>query len=176
MDFKSKYIKYKLRYLRLKQIAGSPYKIITVETKDFLDGWSELKQYGQQNCGIFINDTDDDQKQKLIKCGSSNMDILLKLKRADPEQTIFPKIHKVYKYDTNHYVEMDRLDGDLTSLLFEKIPQKILQTMDTISKDEMYKLFNNLIPKILKNEINFYPQILSEDDHILNDHEGEDQN
>ena len=166
MDFYNKYIKYKTKYLNLKQLDGNlkqlggnlkqlggAYTVENYRNNSFLNGYSKKINSGQHNCGIYISS---DEKY-IIKCERSINESLhgplQQINDTYPAYKIFPEIYQFYKFEDNFYCKMDKLDGDVTQLLCERLPQLILDTLpDTFNltqsdKEMYYKLFQHCIPK-----------------------------
>lgn len=113
--------------------------------------WYIINNNGQQNCGIFLHET---KKDILMKCGAQEYiyNMVLKINNKN----LFPKYHQFFKYNNNNndkdsiqpllgkngiqnYVIMDKLDGDITSILYDMIPRYVLKN---IFNDENNKINN----------------------------------
>lgn len=136
-DFKYKYNKYKKKYLNL--LGG--FNVIKFNDESFMNNWIKQHNFGQFNCGIFFIKDDND---KIVKCEDYNNSSIIQ-KLLDNNIFIFPKIYEIIEYNKKYYTIMEKLDGDLTSFLFNYIPNKILNDMN-LDKD-YYKIFYEKIPK-----------------------------
>lgn len=168
MNYYQKYLKYQKKYQNL--IGGTFGEVINIPTlesvKDntFLNNYREIPNSGQKNCGIFISDI---YKDKLIKCGSylHTIEPVLKLQQSHPKYynlNIFPKLYQYYKYQDKNYIEMERLDGDTTELLYEILPRKILDNMP-ISKEEqdnIYDFYFLFVPNTMNSKIPYYDDLI----------------
>ena len=142
----SYYKKYKKYVEKIAQIGGH-IPLIEELDENFLDGWRKITNYGQQNCGIFMNDIYID---KLIKCGKSYDYSKLDELNSQP-LLIFPKIHTVHIFNSNHYIKMDKLDGDLTQLIFETL---LRESISELALDPIYyDIFHLKIPKTMNSRI-----------------------
>ena len=110
-------------------------------------GWNKVDEEsnkGQQNCGIFINQT----SSLFIKCASSYQEEKYNfIKIINAKKKLFPTIYDYYKYENNHYIVMEKLDGDIADYFFEFIPKQILNNMKLKKeeKDNIYELFKSII-------------------------------
>ena len=156
MDHNLKYLKYKSKYLNLKhkkQHGGMT--VIDREDDSFLSEYSSVKNSGQKNCGIFLNNNKD--IKKIIKCENPDttfFNLIENIKKKYPNYTILPEIYNIYKYNDKHYIEMEKFNGDVTQLLFEILPKEILKTRD-LSEDNkklFYDIFFSMIPKTVSLE------------------------
>ncbi len=172
MDYKSKYLKYKNKYLQLKklikynQIGG--FDTIISDNSDFLQDFTQVQQFGQMNCGIYISE----DNTKIMKCSNSETCIsedkaikLESIKTHYPTYKIFPDIYNCYLYNRKSYIIMEKFDGDITKLLFELLPINILEKMVSdgiISPEHMqkyYELFHLLFPKTSETGTFNYTQV-----------------
>lgn len=175
MAYYNKYIKYKTKYYILKNLIGGG------DVDEFLSGYNEIPNSGQQNCGIFVSDI---EQNFIIKCEEGNH-----LERKEfigakklQELNIFPKIESSIYDDENDktYIKMERLDGDLTQLLYEVTPKQILDDMDISpeEKEDIYNFFQLMIPKTFGGriyinsfsdiELNIYNGSQQIDDELIN--------
>ncbi len=178
MDYKNKYLKYKERYLKLKNMLDKKNKFkqlggfepIEHSDNSFLNGYKQIVQYGQNNCGIF----ESKDKTKIIKCEKYQPSPIIistvkSIKEEYPEFKIFPEIYNIHRFEGKIYIEMEKFDGDLTQLLYEILPKYILENMvkeDKITQDKInkyYELFQMMITKT-NNEL---PQIYCDNPIIL---------
>lgn len=118
-----KYLKYKKKYIKLKnQIAG--------EITD-LEGWTNLKNPGFLNCGIFIND---EHPSELIKCTNSlQKNIIRNVNNINSIFNLFPRIidtgEFIYEGRMRGFVKMNRLNGNINDLLYTLVPNHVIDTM-----------------------------------------------
>jgi len=135
-----KYIYSKLKYNSLK---GGRY--------------IQQSNYGQQNCGIFIGY--EEHAERLIKCTLPYHEII-NIVRENPQifSNVFPHIYNYYELGSKWYLEMDKLDGDLTNLIFKVFKKESID--ETIDESEHskrvyleYFLDEFLIPKIKKRDL-----------------------
>lgn len=122
INYEKKYIKYKNKYLQLKQLGGNFILNLTE--------WVSVANNGQHNCGIFVSDK---YSKYLLKCENNKREIDISIINA---LNVFPKIiNKTYIESTNKtYITMKKLDGDYTSIFFKLIPKNILNGMDLSEK------------------------------------------
>ena len=112
-------------------------KIINLTGGFKLDGsvWIPVFNRGQHNCGVWEHAID---KNKFLKCVNNKSDpIQIKLDVAG--LNVFPKIYGYHRYDGKTYIEYEKLDGDITSIFFELIPTRVLESMG-LSEDISNKL------------------------------------
>jgi len=141
MSFYKKYLKYKNKYLKLKNQTGGNYKLN-------LEEWQEIENSGQKNSGIFISNI---YPKYLLKCGTTR-------KKAFYVNTINSKIQLFPKIIDNTKIEnkivcttMQKLDGDITNLFFNIFPKIILGNMlkkgiiNEEQKDNLFKIFEGKI-------------------------------
>ena len=114
--FYLKYLKYKQKYIKLKQVGG--------DLCDFND-WEEIINNGHQNCGIFIHKRD---SSLIMKCGSKmnkNVNII------NSQASIFPKEYsECTDKKGRKYLIMERFDNDITHIYFNLLPIKVLKAMN----------------------------------------------
>ena len=108
-------------------------------------GFKKINNYGQFNCGIFIT------KDKLIKCDAYNRnrsdlfdELNIKLENSGM-RNIFPKVYDVKILNGTAFTEMQKLDGDLTNLMFEIIPQNILK--NNVNREKIYNIYQYKLPQ-----------------------------
>ena len=129
-----KYIYSKLKYNSLK---GGRY--------------IQQSNYGQQNCGIFIGY--EEHQGRLIKCTLTHHKIIDTVKQNQQIfSNVFPDIYNYYESEGKWYLEMEKLDGDLTKLIFKILMKKSID--ESIDESEHskrvsleYFLDKFLIPK-----------------------------
>jgi hypothetical protein len=159
--YKRKYLKYKSKYLNAKyNQKGGSLKIKKHTDKSFINDWTKIQQSGQQNCGIFISDK---YPQRLMKCGGSvNHEVHeLNEKLIKEGIKVFPHIYEEHEFDNKKYVVMDRLDGDLTEILYEKLPVNIIDEMkiDEDIKNDMKWIYKNMMPSTMNSSLKATIQI-----------------
>lgn len=132
-------------------------------TDKFL-GWIPIKNCGQHNCGIYINDK---EPNGIIKCGKGKYPkIFESVNIINTKEHLFPTIFGSFEIDDKYYIKMERLCGDITNFFFDLIPTMILNKMniDPIIKTNMLELFkfkslgisNNNMQSIYINSIGLY--------------------
>jgi hypothetical protein len=121
------------RYSRRRQIGGDdwfPYDP---------SGWVKVPNSGQQNCGIFLNES---YPSSIIKCESSYVKPSIDF-AFDLQATIllFPKYIeiKVSPDGRNLFTFMDKLEGDLTKLIQIKLDQSLIDFLESKSLEEDVK-------------------------------------
>ena len=149
MNYQNKYSKYKEKYIKLKNIQQLGGTMVT------LTDWIEIPNNGQNNCGIYIHRTD---PSLIMKCGaklSDNVSII------NTQASIFPKEYDEFIHKGEHYLVMERLDGDITSIYFNLIPLRILNSMDidSITKEHIKIIFDIKTPATMKPIIPFDVQV-----------------
>jgi len=160
MSYQAKYLKYKNKYLQLKnQIGGYTLK---------LEEWNKIENSGQHNCGIFLSDK---YPKYILKCDSDNkLDIIIEINN---KIQLFPKIINSTKkikdsdvskgigmefsgleYFTNQhsetYITMQKLDGDITNIYFNLFPRIVLKNMidrGLINKKQEETIFDLFVGK-----------------------------
>jgi hypothetical protein len=161
MDYYQKYFKYKQKYLDLKG--------------GVMRDWIQINNSGQQNCGIFINNS---RPNEIMKCeyGDKRYNIYLEKLHHRSVIDVFPKIIKTeYKKNENKtYTIMDKLDGDLTQLFCEVIPKLIINkiTSDKDMQKNILSLFSYKVRQSWNDDgANFY---YLENDQLQNIIDGKD--
>ena len=192
MDYKTKYIKYKKKYLHLKKIQIGAASITLSQPKNSNIDFNTLIQnleknnnfsvmnrssqnLGQQNCGIFSHE------KYIIKCTSQKLageEIMRQISNNPNLVTIYSWndgiIYKSYKGNT--FYIMEKLDGDLTSLILQKIYRKkfnnlndyqiffdqLEKTMGGTKKSQKGESLLNSIKEFLRSEngLQFFKQLL----------------
>jgi hypothetical protein len=147
MNYKDLYRKHKLEYLLLKSLEQKGgYINHKYDDLKFLDNWDEIKNSGQQNCGIFINKN---KPKKIIKCTKSShkLDDADKINK-ESKTNIFPEIYQIYTIDKNQYIEMEKFDGDVTDLLLHKSINIILKqiNINDQQRSDIKFLYNAMTP------------------------------
>jgi hypothetical protein len=116
--YQKKYLKYKNKYIELKNQIGGHYTLK-------LDEWEQIENSGQQNCGIFISSV---YPTLILKCGTNSY-IISMANEINQIMQLFPKIIDNTYIDPNNYTTMQKLDGDITSIFFNLFPKHILEKM-----------------------------------------------
>lgn len=161
MNYKEKYYKYKKKYLHLKRLQKGGSFIIETDNTNFLEGYNEINNSGQHNCGIYISL----DNKKIIKCKCDPNEKLDFIIEKYPDYKIFPKVFNYYLYkkddEKTFYCKMEKFEGDVTELLYELLPQQILnkmveeQIITENDKNNYYNIFFLLIPKTIgKKQLN----------------------
>jgi hypothetical protein len=152
---KQKYIK----YLK-KNIFGGELDESKVCEDNHINSFTEIQTDGGQNCGIYEKD------EELIKCENRNegqfinkanfiaiTNKLIEIKNTN-KKGLLPIIHsyciKEINGITNYYTKMQKLDGDITDLLFKKLPELIINTKYIEYKQEFNIIINNILNPILQ--------------------------
>ena len=121
--------------------------------------WTPVYNNGQHNCGIWKNVTGD----KFLKCIRNNKkqeeikSLVAGLKVEG--LNVFPKVYREHQYNDNIYIEYEKLDGDITSIFFELIPQRVLNSMKLTEdiSEKLMKLHKIKTPIInQENQIEIY--------------------
>lgn len=158
----NKYIeRYEIQSARKEIIKKAAFKegiknIQVIENINPLDSsnWIPISvNKGQQNCGIYIHKTD---PTRLLKCEYSSgvppSFIFSQYINSKLGKNIFPKIYTIYNKDNNSFIEMERLDGDLSDILFKIVPKKVAIKMkregiiDDSQVDNLLFIFNKKVP------------------------------
>ena len=121
---------------------------------EFLKGFTRIPNSGQHNDGIFIKD------DELIKCTRFDArKINNSVNEINSGEAIFPIIYDTYYDELSEktFTKMLKLDGDITSLFYEYIPNEVLNEMGLLSlKEDIMKIFNAKVPKTMgKNLIKY---------------------
>jgi len=152
MEFKNnkyqpKYVKYKYKYLKLKN--KKKYMLGGVlEIK--MEEWNKQSDKGQQNCGIFLSEK---YPNYIMKCntGKRNLEKIYLVNTINSKKHLFPRIIINNSIGDNNYTVMERMDGDLTDLLFKVFPNMVLTKM--IEEKEISEEIAKLIVHILNLKI-----------------------
>jgi len=144
-----KYLKYKKKYLLLKNQIGGDLIIENVEDCDFLDEYDKVIQHGLFNCGIYINSR---EPTKIIKCITGkirSLKLYNKINEINSVKKIFPIYYNI-KYcerEDKTLITMEKLDGDLTFYLYKVLIPNIISRFD----DSSYKNEKNLVKFMADN-------------------------
>ena len=144
MDYKSKYLKYKNKYLNLQKLYGG-----TIENTEanIINGYTELSNKGTQNCGVYINYKD---PNKILLCNykklSNEQHTFLNLNNNSALK-IYPRFYQLYhSTDTNKYFYLwEKMDGDLRDFFLKHIPARILKKHKPNVTEEQIKIFTDFI-------------------------------
>lgn len=147
---KSKTIKVK------KQNSNDLISVTNEKNFNFLSQYKMMKNYGEDNVGIFICNT---KKNVLIKGEkrflTNEMYTMLNLISVTyPEYIIFPEIHNVYRHNNIEYIEMERFAGDATNLLFNYFAKTVFTEM--CDNQVEFIMFHNFYLKLVTNKITKY--------------------
>jgi len=143
MDYKSKYLKYKNKYLNLQKLYGG-----TVENKEsnIINGYVNLSNKGTQNCGVYINYKD---PNKILLCNYTKLSNqqLEFLNLNNTGLKIYPKFYQLYhSTDTNKYFYLwEKMDGDLRDFFLKHIPTRILKKHKPDVTEYQIKIFTDFI-------------------------------
>jgi len=91
--------------------------------KHYFDDWTEIKNNGQHNCGIFLHKKD---PNLIMKCGTTKSTDVEEINKKFP---IFPQEYYDEEMNGKKYLVMERLDNDITHIFFEILPNIVLETM-----------------------------------------------
>ena len=154
-------------YKTLTEQWGGEIPIETIPSmNEFNAVWKPVSNYGQNNCGIFLNA---ENKQKLVKClFSSNElrkpnDLVVNINRM-AHFHIFPEIYRYFRIADDPkkgeiFIEMERFDGDLSDLIQYSLPRMIIKNMglenDVI--DDLIQLYETKLFSRSMLTINFTP-------------------
>jgi hypothetical protein len=147
MSYYQKYLKYKNKYLFIKNQLGGTY---TLDLRE----WKPIENVGKMNCGIFISDK---YPKYILKCSPTVSKILDLVKEINSSNKLFPDIINSTIIESKEYITMEKFDGDITSIYFNLFPRKVLENMITkgkINKEEGDKIFNLFLGKFNNNTPN----------------------
>jgi len=121
------------------------------EIEALLRNWKKINNPGFMNDGIYI------LEDKLIKTRSDGEEVN-KLNNKMIEKLgfcVFPIIYNVYVTPKYTCTEMQRLNGNVTDLLFVELPKYILNSMqiDPNTKDDILFIFDNMIQESSKPKL-----------------------
>jgi hypothetical protein len=148
-----KYAKYLKRNININyQFGSSLIPKYYHDDNTFLNSWKNIVQHGQQNCGIFVSD---EYPDKIMKCEISlnetkyeeYNDLTKKLLMENIR--ISPIFHEIHIFNNQIYTIMDKLDGDLTKLIYEELLKYIIGNMNITEekKREIMWFFNHKTEK-----------------------------
>jgi hypothetical protein len=129
--YKQKLLKYQIKI----QLGGSSGFVFN------LDEWKSISNLGGQNCGIFLSEK---YPEYIIKCDNIKFGDgkVLDVNYINSKFPLFPTIINTTNIENNTYIVMQKLNGDITSIFFNLIPNQILDNdMYREQKDNIYKLF-----------------------------------
>ena len=107
-------------------------------SKTFLDDWTIIENFGQHNCGLFISEK---FKDKILLCrdGISKIDEYIDVMK---KYKIMPILYSINHIGDNYYFMSEKLDGDITSIFYNTIPERISNLSEFVQhKDILLKLF-----------------------------------
>ena len=150
MSFHKKYLKYKKKYLDLKNQKGG-YTLNLSE-------WVKIENSGQQNCGIFISNI---YPNYILKCGTdvSKINEVIEINKI---VQLFPTIINSTNIDKDNYTTMEKLDGDITKIFFNLFPKIVLTQMinekiiNTEQKENLLTIFEGKISYTMNNSKSLY--------------------
>jgi hypothetical protein len=144
MDYKSKYLKYKTKYINLQNLYGGANKNKT--TSEIIYGYEKISNKGTQNCGVYINYKD---PKKILLCNNSNLSREQNdfLHNDNNDLKIYPKLYESYESkDTKEYFYLwEKMDGDLRDFFLKHIPTRILKKYKPGVTEEQIKIFIDFI-------------------------------
>jgi len=156
MAYQQKYLKYKQKYINLREVIRQNGGEPTVER--LLEGYKEIPNSGQQNCGIFVSNEPWKEKY-IIKCERGDLRNDEKLKDAieinsifqNKGMLLFPRIPDKPVYDaTNNktYIKMEKFDGDVTQMLYERLAKLSIKKLnvDNSTADALYAVYRFKMP------------------------------
>lgn len=156
MSYQQKYLKYKQKYIDLKELVRQRGGEPTIE--QLLEGYKEIPNSGQQNCGIFVSDRPLEEGY-IIKCESGDRRNDRHLADAiainnifqNKGMLLFPQIFDKPIYDaTNNktYIKMERFDGDVTQMLYEHLAKLSIKKLnvDGPTSDALYAVYQFKMP------------------------------
>ena len=150
MSYYKKYLKYKNKYLELKNQTGGNYTLRLRE-------WAQIENSGQRNCGIFLSSV---YPKYLLKCGT-NSELISWVNEINASVQLFPKIIDNTKIGEHNYTTMQKLDGDITSIFFNLFPKIILAKMlnkkiiTEEQKENILIIFEGKISNTMNNSKSF---------------------
>jgi hypothetical protein len=143
----NKYKKYKNKYINLKsQFGGHGYEIRAI-TQYFFNNWSKITNSGQQNCGVFLSE---EKPDKILICRGS-IGKVDDLEYVQSRGIFFPILYNIYSLDDKYYMEYEKMEGDITSIFYSKIPQEIANSEKYVSNKEQLLYFFDLKIKTTMN-------------------------
>ena len=116
---------------------------------EFINHWTQISNKGQHNSGIYIK-SDTNRLLKVVNhdVHESNDRSLFVNQKLNCE--IFPTIYSYNMFRGSKYcIEMTRFDGDITDVLMNFIPLKLIASNEHLSqfeKDDLFELFRTKIP------------------------------
>jgi len=143
-------------------------KLIQYDSKFNINEWKAIPNSGQHNCGIFIQEGNNNT---IVKCENNNGSLIIyeEIKKLSMEYKIIPEIYRytfeLFKtdkfkrnndeYQVKYYYEMERFNLDTTQLLFEDLLKKCITeycnensiNFSENDKQKLYNIFHLLLPK-----------------------------
>jgi hypothetical protein len=167
MDYKSKYLKYKTKYLQLLSQNGG-----TKEDKksNIINGYVNLDNKGTQNCGVYYNYKD---PEKILLCNGTKLTSkqleFLNLNNVD-NLKVYPRFYQLYhSNDTDEYFYLwEKMDGDLRDFFLKHIPTRILKKHKPDVTQEQIKLFTDFINYKSAKPQKLY--VIKSEDFDINEH------
>ena len=145
-NYHEKYVKYKNKYLMMKKTLHGGATIVKNtenEIKEMLNGYTKYENTGRRNCGLYISENNN---ETLYLCKDEMNPIYIEyVNEINNNIKLFPSIVKVNENisNNNYYIEFEKLDGDLSELIFNKIPLNVIKNsgFPLRLKMEMIKLY-----------------------------------
>jgi hypothetical protein len=138
--------RYKNQNLFLKKQIGGEFN---------LEEWTKIPNSGQRNCGIFISELYPD---RIVKCGGSDMYSKIQyVFDINGIMKLYPTIFDNKLINEQYYVTMQKLDGDITDIYFNVLPNHVLNNMieshmiNDIQKNDILKLFKGKMNYTMDN-------------------------
>jgi hypothetical protein len=107
----------------------------------YLNNWIITQNYGEKNCGFYISDVFQD---RVLVCREFKIsrNIIEIYKEIMQKYRIFPILYSINYLGEKKYYESQRLLGDVTSLLYSKLPNDISYTKPFVdNRDTLLNLF-----------------------------------
>jgi hypothetical protein len=130
----------KLNFLQLNY--RSPYihsYTFTQTIKMNITDWRALANSGQHNKGIFISQSNPKLLKKCLLYGRD------KWESASLLKDLFPDVYHID--EKNNEVIMERLEGDLTSYIYDLSAKEAAEEVKGIDVEKMLRLYNGKMPK-----------------------------
>jgi hypothetical protein len=154
LKYKKKYLLYKKKYLLLCKQFGKGIEHVEISRdENWLSNWKLIPNSGQHNCGLYINST----KDRVLVCRNKEMDLnlleyykniregksLINSEYKITNDEIIPTLYFINKISDKYYYESKKLDGDITQMLFDIIP-------NLLSQQNKYNDYSKEIIKIFR--------------------------
>jgi hypothetical protein len=189
-NYYKKYIKYKTKYdalinnnligghghhdkeeiLRHESNEYATINKTSEEMKEILNngGYNKTKTTGRRNCGLFIS-TEPEKNKTLYLCKTHNIAKELSyVNKINDQIKLLPSIKQIIVVDSEnkHYIEYEKLTGDLLDYVMNKIPMKYIDESDLSDENknmmkEIWRYRKLYLPIIIfnpceENKISYY--------------------